>query len=92
VSHTIHGKNKLMNRVTRLRGQIEAVEQALEHEVDCGDVLQLIADVRGGINGLMAEVMEDHIRVHVLNPAEEPDTERVRGAEDLIGVVRSYLK
>jgi len=92
VSHTIREKSKLLNRVSRLRGQIEAIERALEREVDCAEVLQLIASARGAMNGLMAEVMEDHIRQHVVNPEREPDAERARGAEELIDVVRSYLK
>jgi DNA-binding FrmR family transcriptional regulator len=92
VSHTIREKTKLLNRVGRLRGQIEAVERALEHELDCAEVLQLIAATRGALNGLMAEVMEDHIRLHVLDPTCEVDGDRVRGAEELIDVMRSYLK
>lgn len=92
MSHTVREKNKLLNRVSRLRGQIEAVERALENELDCAEVLQLIASARGAMNGLMAEVMEDHIRLHVLDPACEGDSERARGAEELIDVVRSYLK
>jgi len=92
VSHTVREKSKLLNRVSRLRGQIEAIERALEREVDCAEVLQLIASARGAMNGLMAEVMEDHIRLHVIDPQCEPDSERARGAEDLIDVVRAYLK
>jgi DNA-binding FrmR family transcriptional regulator len=92
VSHTVREKTKLLNRVRRIRGQIEAVERALEQEIGCSDVLQLIAGARGAINGLMAEVMEDHIRAHVINPAHEPDEERAHAAEELIDVVRSYLK
>lgn len=92
MGHTVREKQKLLNRVRRLRGQIEAVERALETELGCADVLQLIAGARGAINGLMAEVMEDHIRQHVVDPAREPDAGRARGAEELIDVVRSYLK
>jgi DNA-binding FrmR family transcriptional regulator len=92
VSHTIREKSKLLNRVSRLRGQIEAIERALEQELDCAEVLQLIASARGAMNGLMAEVMEDHIRQHVIDPAIEPNSSRARGAEELIDVVRSYLK
>jgi len=92
MGHTVREKQKLLNRVRRIRGQIEAVERALEAEVGCADVLQLIAGARGAINGLMAEVLEDHIRQHVVDPAREPDAERARGAEELIDVVRSYLK
>jgi FrmR/RcnR family transcriptional regulator, repressor of frmRAB operon len=92
VSHTIREKNKLVNRVSRLRGQIEAIERALEQEVECAEVLQLIASARGAMNGLMAEVLEEHIRMHVVDPSCEPDAEKARGAEELIDVVRSYLK
>jgi DNA-binding FrmR family transcriptional regulator len=49
-------------------GQVEAIERALEAEVGCADVLQVIASVRGAVNGLMAEVAEDHIRCHVAAP------------------------
>ena len=92
MSHTTRQKTKLLNRVRRIRGQIEAVERALEAEIGCADVLQLIAGARGAINGLMVEVLEDHIRMHVVDPAREPDADRARGAEELIDVVRSYLK
>jgi DNA-binding FrmR family transcriptional regulator len=90
VSHTIRERTKLLNRIRRIRGQIEAVERALDQEIGCSDVLQLIAGARGAINGLMAEVMEDHIRMHVMDPAQAPDA--VHAGEELIDVVRSYLK
>jgi DNA-binding FrmR family transcriptional regulator len=92
VSHTIHEKSKLLNRVRRIRGQIEAIERALEQEIGCTDVMQLIAGVRGAINGLMGEVMEDHIRMHVIDPGRRPNSDRAQAAEELIDVVRSYLK
>jgi len=92
VVHTIREKNKLLARVRRIRGQVEAIERALETEIDCADVLQVIASVRGAMNGLMAEVMEDHIRFHVVDPTREPNTQRAQGAQELIDVVRTYLK
>jgi len=92
VSHTIREKTKLLNRVRRIRGQVEAVERALEQEIGCADVLQLITAARGAINGLMGEVIEDHIRMHLIDPALQSDTEAGRAAEELIDVVRSYLK
>jgi DNA-binding FrmR family transcriptional regulator len=92
VSHTTREKVKLLNRVRRIRGQIEAVERALEQEIGCSDVLQLIAGARGAINGLMAEVMEDHIRMHVVASEMESEINRTQAAEELIEVVRSYLK
>jgi len=92
MAHTIREKTKLLNRVRRIRGQVEAAERALESELGCTQVLQLIASVRGAVNGLMAEVMEDHIRLHVVDPRRERDLKRARGADELIDVVRAYLK
>jgi DNA-binding FrmR family transcriptional regulator len=92
MTHTIHEKTKLLARVRRIRGQIEAVERGLGADIGCADILMLIASVRGAVNGLMAEVMEDHIREHVVDPALEPDPERAKGAEELIDVIRIYLK
>jgi DNA-binding FrmR family transcriptional regulator len=92
VSHTIREKSKLLSRVRRIRGQIEAVERALEQEIGCADVMQLIAAARGAINGLMAEVMEDHIRMHVIDPGPKRDSERAQATEELIDIVRCYLK
>ena len=91
MSHTIRGKTKLLGRVRRIRGQVEAIERALEAEVGCADVLQVIASVRGAVNELMAEVIEDHVRCHVSAPALAA-SKRAEGADDLIEVVRAYLK
>ena len=90
VTHTKIEKVKLLNRVRRVRGQIEAVERALEGEKGCATVLHLIVAARGAMNSLMTEVIEDHIRLHVVDPAK--DAERARGAEELIEAVQAYLK
>jgi len=90
MSHTIKEKSRLLARVRRIKGQVEAVERALEAELGCADVLQLVASVRGAVTGLTAELIEDHITHHVLEPLS--DTERRQGAEELIEVVRTYLK
>src|SRR5580698_4184045 len=82
---------KLLNRIKRIRGQIDAVERALGVDDECPDVLMQLAAVRGGVNSLMAEVLEDHIRLHLADKNGKkgvaPDI-----AEDLIDLVRAYLK
>jgi DNA-binding FrmR family transcriptional regulator len=90
MAHTIQEKTKLLGRVRRIRGQVEAVERALQDEKGCATVLQLIAAARGALNGLMTEVIEDHIRLHVADPATA--AARAKGAHELIDVVRSYLR
>lgn len=91
MAHTIREKSKLLGRVKRIRGQVEALERALEEEIGCTDVLQLIASVRGAVNGLMGEVMEDHVQHHVAAPSLSAK-ERALGADELMDVVRTYLK
>lgn len=90
MAHTIRQKEKLIARVRRIKGQLEGVERALEAEVACAEVLRQLASVRGAMNGLTAEVMEDHLREHVL--AAETDAERHQGGEEMIEVIRTYMK
>lgn len=92
MSHTIRNKTRLLNRVKRISGQVAAIEKALKTETECGDVLQLIASVRGAVNGLMAEILEDHIRSHVTDTDGHPAEEREQGAKELVELVRTYLK
>ncbi len=92
MGHTVQGKTKLLARVRRIKGQLEAVERALDAEIGCTDVLMLVASVRGAIGGLTLELIEDHIRHHVVDPAHEADAARARGAADLIDVLHSYLR
>lgn len=90
--HTVHDKKKLLNRVRRIRGQIEAIEKALEQEKDCHAVLQTVVACRGAINGLMGEMINGHIREHVLDPHEKLPPHRAEATEQLIDIVNAYLK
>jgi len=87
MSHTRHDKKRFLNRVRRIAGQIEAVERALEEERECASVMQLAASARGALGGLIAELMEDHVRMHM--------TDGVNSKEDteaLIAVMRAYMR
>ncbi|MBV9075606.1 MAG: metal/formaldehyde-sensitive transcriptional repressor [Acidobacteria bacterium] len=88
MSHTIRNKEKLLKRIRRIRGQVEAVERALEAGKDCSDVLHGISAARGALNGLMAEVFEDHIRHHLGTNG----TRNRKDLEEVVEVMRSYMK
>lgn len=92
MTHTIKHKSKLLARVRRLKGQVEAVERALESGAPCQDVLNLTASIRGAVTGLTTELIEDHIREHISNPDTDDDPGRAEGAAELIDIIRSYLK
>jgi DNA-binding FrmR family transcriptional regulator len=91
MAHTIREKTKLLNRARRIGGQVDAIERALDAERPCADILNLIVAARGAMNALMAELVEEHVRSHLVAGAK-PDSPRTRAAEELIDVVRGYLK
>lgn len=90
MSHTIREKAKLLARVRRMKGQMEAVERALEGGAPCGQVLQQLASVRGALSGLTGEIMEDHLREHVLEA--ENEKERAIAVDELAEVLRTYIR
>jgi FrmR/RcnR family transcriptional regulator, repressor of frmRAB operon len=92
MAHVIRDKKKLLHRVRRIRGQVDAIGKALEGEQDCSALLQTIAACRGAINGLMAEVIEGHIRFHVIDPNRRPTSDQAKAGQELMDVVRRYLK
>jgi len=92
MAHTVYEKNKLLARVRRIKGQVEAVERALDGEAGCDQVLHLIAGTRGALAGLMAEVVEDHVRSHLVDEDQHPGALNIEAAEQLLEVIRTYLK
>lgn len=92
MKHSIKDKTLLLQRVRRLRGQVDAIERSLEKEADCAKVMQLTVSARGAANSLMAELLIDHIRLHVSDPKHDKDRERGRAAKHLIEVVHAYLR
>ncbi len=92
MAHTIRDKEQLLRRIRRIRGQLEAVETALVEEQDCYRILQTLAACRGALTGLVAEVIEGHIRFHVVDPDARPTSAQAQAAQELIAIVRSYLK
>lgn len=92
VSHTIREQKKLLARVRRIRGQVDSIERALSNEAGCEQVMHLIAGARGAMAGLMAEVVEDHVRSHLVDGEKHPGALKKEAAEQLLDVVRTYLK
>jgi DNA-binding FrmR family transcriptional regulator len=91
MAHTLKDRQKLLNRIRRIRGQLDAVERALQQEAGCSAVLQQATACRGALDGLIAEVVEGHVREHVIDPAAPRNDPRARAAEELIEIVHSFL-
>lgn len=92
MSHTTEDKQSLLLRAKRIRGQVEALVRALDEERECSEVLQVMSAARGAMNSLMAELLEGHIRSHVLHGKQKPTSQQVAAADEVIDMVKSYLK
>ncbi len=90
--HTVREKQRLLARVRRIRGQVEAIERALESEAGCETIMHQIAGVRGAMAGLTAEVIDDHIQTHLVDAEKHPGALNTAAAEELMAVIRAYLK
>jgi DNA-binding FrmR family transcriptional regulator len=88
MSHTSREKLDLVNRTKKVIGQLESVLKGLNDDEQCSEVLRRLAAARGAINSLMAELMEDHIVNHM--PKNSKSAEEA--AEDIVQIVRTYLK
>jgi DNA-binding FrmR family transcriptional regulator len=92
MAHTAEEKKRLLNRVHRIQGQVAAIEKALDQEAECADVLHNISACRGAMDALMAEVIEGHIRFHILGQNGSATDEQTQAADDLVSALRAYLK
>ena len=92
MGHAVAEKQKLLNRIRRLRGQIEALDRAVEAEAGCSEVMRLLTAARGAINAIMAEVIEDHITLHMIDPERKPTRAERGAADELLDVLRTYIR
>jgi DNA-binding FrmR family transcriptional regulator len=88
--HTVRHKKKLVARIRRLKGQIDAVERALTEERGCEEVVRTIAAARGAMNALAAEVLCDHLEDHLAAPRISK-AEREVAATELARVIRQFV-
>jgi len=91
MAHVANERDKLLNRLKRIRGQVEAIERAVAADSECSKVLQQATACRGALDGFIGEVIEDHIREHMIDPAAPRSDPRVQAAEELVAIVHSYL-
>jgi DNA-binding FrmR family transcriptional regulator len=91
MAHVRTEKVKLLHRLRRIRGQLEAIERAVEEDTECARVLQQATSCRGAMDGFIAEVIEDHILEHMVDPAAPSTDPRVQAAEELVAIVHAYL-
>lgn len=92
MAHLHQDQKKIISRINRIRGQLDAVEKGLLQEKDCYKILQTLTACRGAMNGLLGEIIESHIKEHIMLDSENPSTAQDKEALDLIKVLKTYWK
>ncbi|HTU64829.1 MAG TPA: metal/formaldehyde-sensitive transcriptional repressor [Steroidobacteraceae bacterium] len=90
MAHVTQHRKKLLARVRRIGGQVSGLEKSLQADIDCAAVLTQIAAVRGAVQGLMMEVLEDHLREHVVGEADRARRQRELSA--VTSLMRTFVK
>lgn len=89
--YSLREKKQALTRARRIKGQLAALEQALEAGAECAAVLQQLAAVRGAVNGLMAMVLESYLREE-FSHSEARSHSQKKSIDETISIVRSYLR
>jgi len=91
MAHTSRNKTKLIHRIRRIRGQLDAVEAGIASEAECATVLHTLVACRGALNSLVVEMFEDHVRYHVVDPRRRPTAGQLTATDEVIDLLRSCL-
>ena len=89
MAHTSRNKDKLLNRVRRIRGQLDAVAAGIENEDECARVLQTLVACRGALNSLVVEFFDDHVRYHLVDPKKRPTAAQAEAAQEVLELLRA---
>ena len=87
----IEDKKKIILRLRKIQGQVQAIERALENDTSCNAILQQICATRGAMNGLMNEVLEIHFK-DTLVEGETTEQQRYEELAEITKILKSYLK
>ena len=92
--HSPEEKKRAIARLRRIRGQVDGLERAIEAGTDGAPILQQLAAMRGAVNGLMAEILDSHLREEFTQVAADPKIRKQhqKSIDEVIALVRSYLK
>lgn len=82
-------KKALINRLSRIEGQIRGIKQMLLDNKYCVDILTQTSAISSAINSFAKEMLESHIRSCVIDGVRQGDDEKV---EELIHTIERFIK
>lgn len=83
-------KHKLLVRVKKIKGQLNALERVIDEDRECVDIFQQTTAIRGSINSLMTSILEEHIKQHLIQANNKE--KREEEVTNLLSILKSYFK
>ena len=80
---------KLMNRLSRMEGQIRGIRNMLENDAYCNDILIQSAAVTAAMNAFNRELIASHMRTCVARDLREGKDEVI---DELVGTLQKLMK
>lgn len=82
-------QKKLINRLSRIEGQIRGIRGMIERDAYCADILTQSAAAAAALNAFNKEVLARHISTCVVRDIQNGDEETV---EELVNLVQKLMK
>lgn len=82
-------KRALINRLSRIEGQVRGIKQMLEEDKYCIDILTQTSATSSALNSFAKEILEAHIRSCVSEGVKNGDDEKI---EELIYAIERFVR
>lgn len=82
-------KRALVNRLSRIEGQVRGVKEMLLDDKYCVDILTQTSAISSALNSFAKEILESHIRSCVAEGVRSGDDEKI---EELIKTIERFIK
>ena len=82
-------KRALINRLSRIEGQVRGIKQMLEEDKYCIDMLTQTSATSSALNSFAKEILESHIRSCVSEGVKNGDDEKI---EELIYAIERFVR
>lgn len=83
IFHDPEVKEKLLDRLRRVEGQVRGVQNMLNTGRDCREILQQLTAIRAAVHGASLTLLEEYASDCLLRQEDDPQT-RQRLLQDLI--------
>lgn len=87
--HSDKTKSNLINRLSRIEGQVRGVRAMVEREVYCDDVLNQITAIHAALNGVEKLILEGHLKNCIFVRIQSGDKEVI---DEFMVTIRKIMK